>query len=908
MAQTTKQLAAALAGRYRVLRQLGEGGMAVVYLAEDLRHRRQVALKILRPELAQALGAERFLREIEIAARLTHPNILPLLDSGDADSTLFYAMPFVTGESLRERLARERQLPVDEAVKIAQRVALALGYAHGLGVVHRDIKPENVLLTGGEPVVTDFGIAKAVGAAGQTKLTETGFALGTAPYMSPEQASAEAQLDGRSDIYALGCVLYEMLAGTPPFTGPTLHAITARKLTEPVPGLRTVRDTVPAPLELIVFKALARLPADRWATGQQLAEALEVARTSISTPGAAPAYPTGPGVLDAAAAPRAKWIRALPWSVATVLAVVTGAIALRGGSTPTDLHLSVTTPRGTEVYGWGPPLALSPDGMTIVFAAGRNDTVKLYVRRLDSFETRALPGTQGGDSPFFSPDGHWVGFFARKERQMRKVALAGGSPVTIAQDLGVGAAFGVWGPADTIYFSNWPNFQINKVAVSGGPIGKVTHGNPPNGWSRVPLCLAPDGRHLLVSVSGGASDQTHLDLVSLRSGEHQLLVDGAGDGRFVGGELVFAPFDHPEVRAVAYAAGRRRVVGEAVTVLDSVGYPGGAPLYLDASASGVLAYAPLQRWIDPSAWPDLALVGRDGRVEQRRLPQGSGPRFSPDGRQLVYVGQGRHDADILVFDLDRGTERHLTGEGQDMWPIFSHDGRSVVFNSAAGQKGGTLLLYSALADGSGRAARLPTDTLNHQQPFAWAAGGAELVYTEGPGPAGDFDIWAVSLSENGRARPLMHTSAIETQPAVSPDGRWLAWMSDASGRFEVLVRRYPDGPDVPVSHEGGVEPAWGPGGREIYFRDVTGTKMMVASFQPGERPLVGEPRVLFTGHYATCYIWCRSYDVSPDGRTFVMTKLFEGSTDSGYWPGGSEIRIVPHFEREVAAKVRAAQR
>jgi serine/threonine-protein kinase len=544
-----------------------------------------------------------------------------------------------------------------------------------------------------------------------------------------------------------------------------------------------------------------------------------------------------------------------------------------------------------------------------VFAAGRNDSVRLYLRRLDSFETRALPGTEGGDSPFFSPDGRWVGFFARKERQLRKVALAGGAPVTVAEELGSDPSYGVWGPNDTIYFGNYPDLQVSKVAASGGTVGAVTHGNPPNGWFRSPLSLTPDGRHILVAVYGsGSSSNSHLDLVSVATGEHRLLVEGATEGRLVAGRyLLYVPWDQNEIRAVAFDPKNLRATGDPVTVLDSVGaYPGEA-LYLTVAPNGTLAYAPLAHELPPDMWADLVVVDRDGRAETVRLPKGAGPRFSPDGRRLVYVGAGRHSADILLYDMATGAERHLTSEGAAMWPIFSPDGRNVVFNWAAGQRAGMLLLASAPADGSGKPVRLPTDTLNHQQPFSWAAGGRELLYTEGPGPGGDFDIWVAPLAGGGTAHPLMHTAANETQPEISPDGRWLAWVTDAPGQYQVLVRRYPDGPDVPVSREGGREPAWSPDGREIYFRDLANTSMMAASFTPGDPPMIGVPHVLFTGRYSRCFIWCRAYDVSPDGRRFVMEKPPEGYTATGYWPGGSEIRIVPHFDRELKARMQAAR-
>src|SRR5689334_9053454 len=271
-----------LADRYRVERELGRGGMATVYLAQDLRHDRPVALKVLRPELAATLGPERFLQEIKIAARLRHPHILPVHDSGEAAGRLWYTMPYVEGESLRQLLAREGQLPVDRAVRIATQVSGALGYAHAHGVIHRDIKPENILLEGDQAVVADFGVARAISAAGDARLTETGLALGTPAYMSPEQASGGRDLDGRSDVYAFGCVLYEMLAGQPPFQAPTAQGLLARHALDPVPPLRTVRDTVPDQLEEAVVQAMAKAPADRFPTAAAFAEAL--ASAPVTTP------------------------------------------------------------------------------------------------------------------------------------------------------------------------------------------------------------------------------------------------------------------------------------------------------------------------------------------------------------------------------------------------------------------------------------------------------------------------------------------------------------------------------------------------------------------------------------------------------------------------------------------------
>jgi len=305
MAEKLNHLQAALSAGYTIDRELGRGGMATVYLARDLKHDRPVAIKVLHRELAAALGSERFLREIRIAAQLNHPHILPLFDSGQAvvpplhgveggtggEVILYYVMPFAEGESLRDRLDRERHLPIPEALQIAQQVASGLGYAHDRGLVHRDIKPENILLGHGHAVLADFGIARAVDAAGGSSLTETGIVVGTATYMSPEQASGESNIDGRSDIYALGCVLYEMLAGEPPFTGPTAQAVIARRFTDPVPQLATRRDTAPAALQAVLQRAMARVPADRYASAEEFAKALQLPELSGAMPSAAPEQP-----------------------------------------------------------------------------------------------------------------------------------------------------------------------------------------------------------------------------------------------------------------------------------------------------------------------------------------------------------------------------------------------------------------------------------------------------------------------------------------------------------------------------------------------------------------------------------------------------------------------------------------
>ena len=371
MSSVTERLAQALAGRYRVERELGSGGMAVVFLAEDLKHGRRVALKVLRPELAEAIGPARFLQEIQIAARLTHPHILPLYDSGDAAGLLYYAMPYVEGESLRDRLDRERQLPLADALQIAREVAGALGHAHSVGVVHRDIKPENVLFAAGQAVVSDFGIARAIGMAGTDRLTATGMAVGTPAYMSPEQASADHVIDGRSDIYSLGCLLYEMLGGAPPFTGPTAQAVMARHTMDPVPRLRTLRPAVPEAVERAIERALAKTPADRFPTATQFADALNQATAAVPRSGV-------------------RWTRVAA-GVALLAVAALGVRALTGGATPALASLAVL-----------PFDDLSGDSAQAYFAAGMQEALISELSQIGALRVISRRSTmryQGSDKP-----------------------------------------------------------------------------------------------------------------------------------------------------------------------------------------------------------------------------------------------------------------------------------------------------------------------------------------------------------------------------------------------------------------------------------------------------------------------------------------------------------------------------
>jgi serine/threonine-protein kinase len=436
LSEAENRLRSALADRYRLERRLGEGGTATVYLAEDLRHGRRVALKVLRPELAAVVGAERFLAEVRTTASLHHPHILPLFDSGEAGGFLYYAMPHVAGESLRDKLDREGQLPIDEAARIASGVASALDYAHRSGVLHRDIKPANILLQDGQPVISDFGIALALGAGAGSRLTETGLSVGTPHYMSPEQATGEERIGPTADVYALGCVLYEMLAGEPPYTGRTPQAILGKIVLGKLVPVSEHRPSAPAHVAAVVAKALERMPADRFQSAGEFARAL--------------------------GEPGFRWPRSSGTRVRARTLAITGAVAAfalvgflayqagaaRGaGPEPTgEIALSLYLPSDQLLAMNNPSsLEVSPDGSRVAYVAQRGGNTHVFVRAMDDFEATQVPGTEGATSIFFSPNGDEVGFHANGA--LRRVALAGGIPVRIADvtEPPVGASWGVDG-------------------------------------------------------------------------------------------------------------------------------------------------------------------------------------------------------------------------------------------------------------------------------------------------------------------------------------------------------------------------------------------------------------------------------------------------------------------------------
>ena len=847
------KLNAALSGRYHLKHEIGHGGMATVYLADDLKHQRSVALKVLHPELGVVLGAERFLTEIRTTANLQHPNILPLYDSGTADGLVFYMMPYVEGETVRERMTRDGQLSVGETVRIIQGAAAALDYAHRRGIIHRDIKPENILLQDGQALVADFGVALAVSNAASQRITQTGMSVGTPAYMSPEQAAAERQLDGRSDVYSLAAVMYEMLCGEAPFTGPSAAAIMARMMTEVPREIDTRRPSVPSYISEAVRRSLEKVPGDRFATAADFSLALEKPGTgtyratirAARSRGRELAYAAGAVVLTAAA----FW----GWSRSSAQLV------------PGVVRFTVQPAPGTHLEfsqnGLATTLSLSPDGRRIAFIASVAGSSQLYVQLLAELRPHVLAGTTGARYPEFSPDGKWIAY--ESGAVIKKISVDGGVSVTLCNTGGDGIAGMTWESDRSIVYSRFVLTDRGimwRVNADGGEPERLASLDTSNHELKRAPRSADGGRLLFFSNAVANVSDMHIGVESTDR-RKTVIFPGLRGGRALGlydgnlvyvtgtGALMAAPFNR-----------RTLTAGVPIQLGDSIAVSS-ADAAAALSANGSLVFVQGGR--------ASQLVTVDDHGQPRTLVDSvrsyAHPRYSPSGTRLAFDVARDGGTDIWTYDLVAHTTERVTHEGFNDRPEWTPDGKRLLFTSNRTQ---TYSLWSMAADGSGKAELFFQANESIREGMI-SLDGRTLVYRVDT-QRDNRDIFVLPLTGERKPVGLLTGPNDDKMPRASPDSKWLAYVSDESGAEEVYVRLISGaGGRVAVSVGGGREPVWSRDGKRLFYR--SGSKMMSANVALSPELSITARQILFDAPFTTDP-YHPNFDVAPDGKSFVMIR------------------------------------
>jgi len=878
-------------GAYQILGLLGAGGMGEVYRARDARLNRLVAIKILPKDLAgNPVARERFEREAKAIASLNHPHICVLYDVGHQGGIDFLVMEYLEGETLAERMKRGA-LPLDQVLQYAIEISDALDKAHRKGITHRDLKPGNIMLTKSGAKLLDFGLAKlqqetnpniplSQAAAAKELITAEGMILGTLQYMAPEQLEGK-EVDARTDIFAFGAVVYEMATGKKAFEGKSQASLMAKILETDPPSISSLQPMAPPQLDRVVKKCLAKEPDRRWQAASDVCDELKWIA------GTAPEVTTTTLQQAAAVAPRKIPLR--------LVALVTAAVAAMTGflvwhmkppaAQPAQVsRFSITLPAGDRLAALdNRVLALSPDGTYLAYAAVRGATQQLYLRRIDSLEAAPISGTDGAIAPFFSPDGQQVGFFA--QGKLQKVAISGGSPQTLATTLNSFNAAAAWGANGTIVGSSVVGSGIWQVSDQGGtakPVAAV--------YSELaesfPAFL-PGGREIVFTGLSGNPNSivaSQIVLQALGSSERKNLITGASPSYAPTGHLIFA--QQATLMAAPFDLGKLEVTGSPVPVVEGIAQslPSGLAEY-SLSANGVLAYVP------GNALDNERLVWVDRQGGEQFLPAPPSiygyPRLSPDGRRVAVGRNGQ----IWIFDIVRETLTRLTfGSGTAVNPLWTSDGKRVLFQFA---DQGPLNLFWQPADGSGPAERLSTSKWR-QAASSVSADGELLAFTE-TNPATASDIWVLRLSDRS-TQPFLRTPAGEGGAQFSPDGHWMAYSSNESGRNEVYVQPYPGpGGKWQISADGGAEPLWNPNGRELFYRN--GRKMMAVDVvtQPTFAP--AKPRMLFEGSYRPTNVALPYYAVTRDAQRFLMVK----ANDAGQ--PATQINVVVNWFEELKRRV-----
>jgi len=884
--------------------------MGEVYRARGTKLGRDVAIKVL-PELFvdDAERLARFTREAQVLASLNHPHIAAIYGLDEANGARFLVLELVEGGTLADRIdglkadGKGRGLPIAEALAIARQICLAFEAAHEKGIVHRDLKPANVALTAdGQVKVLDFGLAKAVdtapglsSAAALTAsptittpamMTGVGMILGTAAYMSPEQAKGRPA-DKRSDVWAFGCVCYEMLTGTRLFdgedVGDTLAAVLMRE-----PDWSALPADTPAAIRLLLPQCLARDRTQRISDFSTVRFVLDA-----------------PATLAAAAPPVTPAIATPLWRRLALVGVPALSIGAAVAVAGTWLAGRPSATQPLTIQGFQRDIAITPDGRNIVYRVGPAGTVgaQLVVRSLDQLDARLLTGITGIRAPFISPDGHWVGFFEGNGGELKKVSILGGSPITLCKYSG-NPAEASWGTDDTTIFATGDQTTgLFSVAAGGGDPKMLTTPDTAHGEAdHVQPFILPGGRAVLftVQVQGQSVDNAQIAVLDLKTGQKKTLIRGGSDARYVDtGHLVYAAAG--TLRAVRFDLGRLEVTSDPVPVVEKVTMSGttGTANYV-LSQNGTLVYVP--GGVGAGLARSLAWVNRQGREDLIKAPLRtySLPRISPDGTRVALDIRDQEN-DIWVWDLTRETLARFTFDpGADQFPVWTPDSRRIIFSSA---RGGVQNLYWQAADNTGTVERLTTSP-NTQGSTSISPDGSRVLFTEA-GPKTNADIGMLTLTTPSATVPrpaqaLIQTAFNETNAELSPDGQWMAYESNESGTNQVYVRPFPevDAGRWQISTGAGSRPLWAHSGRELFYV-ASGALWAVAVQTTGSTFSAGNPAKLFdTGSYSFS-INARTLDVSADGQQFLMIKT-AASNATATLPS---LVVVEHWTEELKARV-----
>jgi serine/threonine protein kinase len=844
-------------GSHEIIALLGKGGMGEVYRARDTRLKREVAIKILPEEFSRDPDrVARFQREAEVLASLNHPNVAAIHNLEVSNGFRYLVLELVEGETLADRIARG-PIPVEEALTIAKGICEALAAAHEKGIIHRDLKPANVKITPGAQVkVLDFGLAKALESSPvQTTLSNSptllsgtmgGIILGTAAYMSPEQARGRAA-DERTDVFAFGCVLYEMLTGRPAFEGEDLTEILGRVVTTEPDWQRLPATTPPSIRRLL--RALKKDPRHRLSD-------IRDARIEIDD---ADAHEVGPSVPSVQRRPVA-WISALAIALALIVALAIPTWRYFRETSPPEVRLEIHTPSSNSAA-----FALSPDSRYIVYAASGDGTQRLWLRALNNTEARPIAGTDGAEGPFWSPDSRSIGFFAGNK--LYRVEISGGPPQMVANSLRGRGVQGSWNAAGTILFDTAVAGPLWRVSASGGQPSVLQLGLGGSNQDKSPQFL-PDGQHFLFYLGRFSPQERGVSGIYLGSlgGEQPKRLVLAEETNLAG--AAFLPpnrllyIKQGSLVARQFDLARGELSGDAIRVAaaTSADY---VVLGFSVSSNGDIAYR-----VGRTARSELAWLDRTGMTLEVITKDAGTPDLSRDGQRVAFQRIDENNSDVYVMDLLRGTSKRFTFDGAaDEDPVWSPDGTQIAFRST---RKGSSDLYIKPSDGSGEE-QLLLENPNLKLPQDWSKDGKFLLYAEND-PKTGYDLWTLEMTgKDGKKQPVVTDPADQRNGQFSPDGRWIAYESSRSGKFDIFVQAFPKpGSQWQVSMAGGITPRWSANGKELYFIAPDGNFMAASVSISGATFEAGVPKVLFPFGRATNAMFKHQYAVSPDGRFLVV--------------------------------------